>query len=641
MANPFEKRATEFLRDDTAFLSVVTPDPLHTFFEEHASSGALYDRLCMVIGTPGSGKTTIATLIQHHTVNTLVSSPNHTEYAPLLQALSRCSVIQRGKIGVLACRIPMESEYRDFWELPYPEDVRFGLLRSFLQARAVIFWLNSISSIVDGGLDSVEIEYRSGTDVAGESIGGSGADLVMEKAKRVERAIYSVCARLVAPALKSLPSEATEPYQPFDAISSILLPETEFTLGSLKPLVILDDVHTLHPDQLNLVSDWLAKREIPISRWMMMRLDAQTPQSVLDENLNDPSYIAPDTTLQKNRELVQIWLQNSQGRSKNRRNFRSMARNMANKYLRLMPIFNRQGLTNFGDLLNTNPHRISDSNLKKLEERVESLQRKARIPTEVRDLMEQAIDRYFSGATTLPGGSDVRLSMLLILMNRHLKREPQSGLFDHDEPVDPDLSFKADASVADGARIHLLHEFGRPYYFGLDTLSDASTENAEQFLQLANVLVKASEARIIRDVEAQLPSKYQHQLLRDKAADIIKDWTFPRHHDVESICEHIAAECVKKSLEPNASLGGGANAFGILEKEFSSIPDKYPDLAHVLKYGVAYSAINIVRGYACKKQQWALVELTGPSLVKNGLTFTRGGFLERRVSDLVKALGES
>ena len=34
MTNPFEKRATEYLRDDAAFLSVVTPEPLNSFFEE-------------------------------------------------------------------------------------------------------------------------------------------------------------------------------------------------------------------------------------------------------------------------------------------------------------------------------------------------------------------------------------------------------------------------------------------------------------------------------------------------------------------------------------------------------------------------------------------------------------------------------
>ena len=140
MSNPFEKRATEYLRDDVAFLSVVTPEPLHTFFEEHASSGSLFDRLCVVVGTPGSGKTTIAMLVQYRTILTLIANSDRAEYRPIQNALTGCKFIEGSTPKVLACRIPMESEYREFWELPYSKESRTGLLKSFLQSRAMISW---------------------------------------------------------------------------------------------------------------------------------------------------------------------------------------------------------------------------------------------------------------------------------------------------------------------------------------------------------------------------------------------------------------------------------------------------------------------------------------------------------------------
>jgi len=172
MANPFEKRATEYLRDDAAFLSVVTPEPLHTFFEGRAKDGTLYDRLCMVIGTPGSGKTTIATLIQFRTVETLQNSPNIQEHKALVQALTRCGIIKNGKIEVLGCRLPLESEYREFWELPYKEDVKLGLLKSFLQARAIISWMKNLEANSHYKLETVKIAYREGAEAAAETIGG-------------------------------------------------------------------------------------------------------------------------------------------------------------------------------------------------------------------------------------------------------------------------------------------------------------------------------------------------------------------------------------------------------------------------------------------------------------------------------------
>ena len=639
MSNPFETRATEYLRDNAAFLSIVTPEPLYTFFEKPAVAGSLFNRLCIVIGTPGSGKTTIATLMQFGTVHTLINSPNHTEYRPLQNALSKCKMIDKNHAKVLGCRIPMESEYRDFWELPYCDEIKFGLLKSFLQARAVISWFNSLKDTSQYDLKKTIITYRNGASVAKESIGGDIAENILTKAKDVERSIYNISAALVPPIEENLPPLTKTPYHPFDAISEIVVkdPNSDKSI-SLQPLVILDDVHSLHPKQLSLMRDWLAKREMRISRWMLMRLDAQTPEAVLLEGVASNSDLDTDTTLQKSREITPIWLQSSDDRAKNRKKFRIMARNMADKYLRLMPVFNRQGLVHFQDLLNSRPTHISDSNLNKLKKKVDHFQTNSHISPENRASLEQKIEIYFSSKENNFEEKDVKLAMLYILLNRYVKRVPQASLFDIESLGEPKKPIKADSGVADGARIFLLHEFKRPYYFGIDAVCDGSAENAEQFLQLAGRLVNASETRIIRGTTSELPSKYQHKLLKEKADNIVREWAFPKHVAVKKICSYIAEECVAKSLEPNASLGGGANAFGIPNEEFENISENYPDLAHILKFGVAYSAFSIKRYHRTKNRLWTLIELSGPFLITKGLTYARGGFLERRLRDLLKAL---
>mgnify|MGYP003625206853 FL=1 len=109
------------------------------------------------------------------------------------------------------------------------------------------------------------------------------------------------------------------------------------------------------------------------------------------------------------------------------------------------------------------------------------------------------------------------------------------------------------------------------------------------------------------------------------------------------LAEGIAKQCVAKSLEGNASLGGGAGAgaFGILQEEFDQIPKKYEELARVLKYGAAYNAFVLVHNHSTKNQMWCQIELCGVLRMHFGLSQTRGGFLERKTDDLLSMLKPS
>ena len=302
-----------------------------------------------------------------------------------------------------------------------------------------------------------------------------------------------------------------------------------------------------------------------------------------------------------------------------------------------MPVFNSRGINNIQNILNSESSSIPASSLKKLENKVDAFQRKSNISGKVRSSLEGEIDRYYSGSNATDKGQDVKLAMLLILMNRYIKRVPQRSLFEDIAP-EPSQPIIANSGIADGARIHLLHTFKRPYYYGINALCDSSGENAEQFLHMAGKLVKASEARIITGKPPELSSSYQHKLLTEKAQEIIREWSFPKHEQVKKLCFYIGSECQARSLEANASLDGGANATGVPEEEFENLGRKYPNLAQILKFGVAYNAISIKRYHKAKNILWALIELTGPVVLYHGLTLNKGGFLERKISDLIAVL---
>ena len=75
------------------------------------------------------------------------------------------------------------------------------------------------------------------------------------------------------------------------------------------------------------------------------------------------------------------------------------------------------------------------------------------------------------------------------------KRIPQRGLFEESsDDAEPSRPLTADAGVADGARIHLLHKHDRPYFFGIDSLGNSALGGANEKISAEGFASQGFEA---------------------------------------------------------------------------------------------------------------------------------------------------
>ena len=378
------------------------------------------------------------------------------------------------------------------------------------------------------------------------------------------------------------------------------------------------------------------RRELRVARWMIARFDILVPQEALKAVSQDATDAAKFPGVSADRETEVILLQSSGLRRTERTRFRKMAKDMASRYLRRMPVLSERGLTNITNLLGDTAVSVSPPELTRLRKSVASTQKSLEINTADRNKLERQIEDFKKADT-----EEVQLQMLKVMMHRFAgrRRRLAPSLFSTDDQAESDVQVAANADVYSAAVFNLFHDHKRPYYFGIDDVCDASSENAEQFLQLTAELVEEIVTQVARGKSVQLTPQKQDVLLRKCGENFIQGWNFPHDRKVKQLVSEIASRCFEKSRERNGAVI--ANAVGIPQEQFDRMAKDHPVLATVLQFAIAYNAVSLVPHHSCKNKSWCLLELGGMVLLKHGLTLKRGGFIESTADELSKLLTES
>lgn len=627
MDNPFKKRATEFITDASTLLPLISPLPINEFFKLEGKE--LFEKLTLVVGTPGSGKTTFARTLEFDVLDALSRDPKRTN-PDLAKTLSSIGILIDNAPIVIAYRLPMSANFRGIWQLPYSTELKQILLKSFVQAKAVLGWFRQ--------LERAEIHLREFKFVFSEDsqqlvslFDINSPEELRAYARKIETAIFKAVTALEAPTERDfINNYLNERFDIFEYLEGVritnCLSHEAWGDITLKPMLVIDDAHELHSEQYIVLRDWLKIRDYKVSRWVMCRPDIVSPEDyqLAMKEREDKNHAKYGTSSGRDYfiKLVQLSNQNKQA-------FRKLAAEIGARYLPFLTEFSKRSIKDLEQYLGGTPKGLNNTQIGELKEKLNTVLERARYST----AMVEALNERIPGDLE----DDERLALLMILLEREMRKTPQLSLLAEDEVIDEPASEsrKIKASLINGARIHLLHAYDRPYYFGIEKLADASNYNIEQFISLSGVLIDELLAKLIRGSrKLTITPEVQHKALFKQANQIINEWDFPYYTDVKRVIQFIAHKCIAKTLERSAPLDDGANAIGIPQKELDDLLSQNNTLTRILHFAFAYKALVFVPHYNCKGKEWCLLELGGIPCIAYGLTLGRGGFLEYSLKKL-------
>src|SRR3546814_14124352 len=137
----------------------------------------------------------LATLAEFRLIETVLRDQTNDTNRELAGALAGAGFLQDGCPRIAAVRVPMESEYRDFWELPYEDNIKTKLALWLVQARTMLALIRSLTAGGARELDSIRLIARDASEAQLEQVGGLPARglrdgaLEVQKAKSKERRV--------------------------------------------------------------------------------------------------------------------------------------------------------------------------------------------------------------------------------------------------------------------------------------------------------------------------------------------------------------------------------------------------------------------------------------------------------------------
>lgn len=617
MRNPFRIRASQRAVTDEEFVRLFGAGALDLM----QNVGDPWGSLVFLRSAPGGGKTTFLRLLTPRPLRLADSLANGSLSVKTTQeALREVGAIGTHGPELLGVMVEFTSEYRELAGF----DRGNSLFRELVNSRIVIATLRAVLERIERSfprdLDQIRFEWEpeSGNTIPA---GATGQQL-FDWASQIETDFYGRMDVLGDPEPISGGHTRLDGLKWF-AHARIVGQQGEV---SAKRVLLFDELQTLSTGQRQSLIDFISGAREQCGVWIAERLEALTHKDLLSQGaLEDRDYSG----------IIQLERRWSDRKAVTYAKFvESIAKLRAAK----ADNFGERDL--FALLSNSDDLAAWAPEFEKACENIEArmLAGKGKGPR---------YDIWLAAARKKRGNAVERAihwRMTEILIARDRKNDQRS--FDFVALSDEEFDKRQSSGLAHAAEHFVRTEIRAPIYFGREMLSDVSSFNVDQYLEVTGEVFEEISAKIqyLRDNPTPLTAERQDSIIREVAKSrwdgLIR--RLPRGREARLLLEGIGAFCRAQTFRKSAPYAPGVTGIAITMQDRELLIDSPDDkikhllgLRDVLTSLVAYNLLVPRLDHRNKDKSYVVLYLNRLLCVHFGLPLGYGGWREKKLKDLI------
>ena len=522
--NPFAMRASEKITDDVLFLRLFSSESL-ALLRTLNEKGQLWGNVIRLNSAPGGGKTSLLRIFSPSVLKELILQNVSQDNLKLVDSqLRELEVIKENDIRKCGVYLLTERDYELLWKISDVSELKKRqLIFSLLNARICLAVLKSIMILCSiNNRELKKVQFRPNDyDLYALQLGLPSPCNCYDLYLWAEKVESGICDYIEA-ATEEIPvgSSSIFAFELFSARNFIYegMPKCE------EFIYMLDDVHKFGPDLFRLLVEQIVEKRVSgTTIFLACRKEVLPMEDVMPEHNKEK------------RDYINVDLED-RDRSKVRRIFEQISASRS-----MLSIYNVSLWDSLDDKITTEYDSKYQKIIEDSKKNIEQLNA-SQMLSDWMESIDNSNERMEEKA--------IMYKAFTIYAAREVEKRGIS-LF----PLDVNqMRQSIDANLCNLASLLMKSQYGLPIYYGIETMVDVASSNAEQYITFANEIYDGLIGKVIKGDIHRLSAKEQDAIIHEVSKqEYQKIRLLPHGKQITIFLNHLMDYCYGQTHSKTAS----------------------------------------------------------------------------------------